>query len=127
MNVGTFYELLDRLPERCDFFDICFTFHDRSDRFWPHWWWVDSDNKLTLSYSFSDYEAGDEFSVYRLKEILIGDENDECECGQEVYDYMEVYAKKIFDDGEEIYFDIINDRFEINWKRGRVDVFIDYA
>lgn len=30
MNAGTFYELLDRLPEKFDDFIVRFTLHDRS-------------------------------------------------------------------------------------------------
>lgn len=129
MNAGTFYELLDRLPERCDFFDVSFTFHDRSYAYWALRWWVDDNHNLILEHTFTDHGVGDGegFTVYELKGILDGAWNYECECGQEVYSNMGVYGRKMDDDGTSVYYDILADRFEINWKRNRVDVFIDYS
>ena len=50
---------------------------------------------------------------------------------QEIYDWREVYVQDIEEDeygdyagGD--YYDVLDDRFEINWKRERVDVFIEY-
>lgn len=84
---------------------------------------------IILEHTFTDHGVGDGegFTVYELKGILDGAWNYECECGQEVYSNMGVYGRKMDDDGTSVYYDILADRFEINWKRNRVDVFIDYS
>ena len=131
MNVGTLYELLDRLPERCDDFIVRFTSHDRSYWFQPgcEGWIVDEDRDLLLSLWGED-AADDVYTVYQLKDLLGGCYNDECADGQEIGDWMKVYVERVVlgddcDVEDRVYYDVLDDRFEINWKRGRVDVFIE--
>ena len=130
MNVGTLYELLDRLPERCDYFTVRFTLHDRSEWYQTECWHVDDDDDLILTRWYDD-DDHDAYTVDRLKDLLDGYWNDECDEGQEVYVWRDVYfmskVKDEYDDYTEgDYYDILDDRFEINWKRERVDVFIEY-
>lgn len=132
MNVGTLYELLDRLPERCDDFVVRFTLHDRTYWIQPECSHVDDEGDLILTlFKDDDDHDDDEYTIDSLKDLLDGYWNDECDEGQEVYDWREVYVMDIeagdyydYEDGD--YYDILDDRFEINWKRGRVDIFIDY-
>ena len=132
MNVGTLYELLDRLPERCDDFTVRFTLHDRTDWIQPECWRVDDDDDLILTLWNDDEDHDDdEYTVDRLKDLLDGYWNDDCDEGQEIYDWREVYVEDVETGeytGEEdsTYYDILDDRFEINWKRERVDVFLEY-
>lgn len=132
MNVGTLYEMLDRLPVRCDDFIVRFTSHDRSYWFQSgcEGWIVDEDRDLLLSLWGED-AADDVYTVEQLKDLLEGYCNDECADGQEVFDWMTVYIERVvLDDDYEVddrvYYEILDDRFEVNWKRGRVDVFIEY-
>ena len=122
MNVGTLYELLDRLPESCDDFTVRFTPRDRSDWIQPECWRVVEGDCLILTV-WDDGEGHDDDNqtVDRLKDLLDGYWNDECEEEDEVYFYQYVYVEC---DG--IWHDILDDRFEINWKRERVDIFVSY-
>ena len=137
MNVGTFYELLDRLPERCDDFKVRFTLHDRTNWIQPECWHVDDDGDLILTLWDDDEDHDDdEYTIDRLKDLLDGYWNDECDEDQEIYDWREVYIEDFewIGNGDQYgprdrcntYYDILDDRFEINWKRERVDVFIEY-
>ena len=62
----------------------------------------------------------DEYTVDGLKDLLDGRWNDDCNEGQEIDNWREVYVDMA--DGD--LYNILRDRFEINWKRERVDVFI---
>lgn len=132
MNVGTLYELLDRLPERCDGFTVRFTLHDRTDWVQPECWRVDDEGDLILSvWNDGEDHDDDEYTVDGLKDLLDGYWNDDCEEGQEIYDWQEVYLEDVETDeytGDEdsTYYDILEDRFQINWKRERVDAFMEY-
>lgn len=126
MNVGTLYELLDRLPERCDDFTVRFTLHDRSEWIQPECWHVTVAGDLMLNVFDDDYH--EEFTVLRLKNILDGCENggvDDNGVEQEIYIDQDVFVVT-GEDEETDYCYIVNDRFEINWKRERVDAFIEY-
>ena len=119
MNVGTLYELLDRLPERCDDFIVRFTLRDRSEWIQPDSWEIDADNDLLFELYDDDCER---YTVCDLKDIL--DDED-------VYADADVYVKdeeedEYTGDKTETYYDVLDDRFEINWKRERVDVFMEY-
>ena len=132
MSVGTLYELLDRLPERSDDFTVWFTLRDCSGRIQPECWRIDDDGDLLLKLWNDDEEHdGDEYTVDRLKDLLDGywndEEDNEDEC---VYDWRDVYVADghvdEYGDEDYTYYDILDDRFEINWKHERVDVFMEY-
>ena len=121
MKAATLYELLDRLPERGDDFMVRFTLHDRSEWIQPECWCIDNDGDLLLEL-WNDDDNHDGYTVCDLKAIL--DDED-------VYADLEVYVKDEEDDEytgdiDETYYDVLDDRFEINWKRERVDVFMEY-
>ena len=131
MNVGTLYELLDRLPERCDYFKVRFTRHDRTEWVQPECWKVDDGDLILSLWNDGEDHDDDEYTVDGLKDLLDGYWNDDCEEGQEIYDWQEVYLEDVETDeytGDEdsTYYDILDDRFQINWKRERVDVFMEY-
>ena len=127
MNVGTLYELLDRLPERCDYFTVRFTTHDRSVRIDTDGWTVNDNGQLLLTLN-DDYANEYNYTVDSFKGLLAGYCNDRCEGGQEIYDYQEMYVVTWPDDffDDTTWYNILDDRFEINWKRERVDVFIKF-
>ena len=133
MNVGTLYELLDRLPERCDDFTVRFTLHDRTNWIQPEYGTVDVEGDLILTiWNDDDDHDDEEYTVDGLKDLLDGYWNDDCDESQKIYDWREVYVRDVDTDeytGEEdsTYYDILDDRFEINWKRERVDVFMEYS
>jgi hypothetical protein len=125
MNVGMLYELLDRLPARCDQFKVRFSLVDRAFWIQSECWYVDEDDDLIFSiYTDEDHE---EFTVEEVKDILSGTWNDEYD-DQDVFDWQEVYIEDVDDDEDDgeikTYYEIIANRFQINWKRQRVDVFI---
>ena len=74
MNAGTFYELLDRLPARCDNFRVCFTTHDRSESFIPTKWLINqSDDEVAICRWLKGGSfIGSGFSVSQLKLRLNG-------------------------------------------------------
>lgn len=120
MCVGEFYEMLDSLPEGCDGFDVRFTTHNRSVWIYPVGYHIDSDGDLCINSAYDADDNRDTYTVDDLKELLSGDWNNECEY---VEDDMDVYAEyRDYDESE--YYLVLNHRFWINWKRGRVDVFI---
>ena len=89
---------------------------------------VDENRDLLLSLWGED-DAADVYTVDQLKDLLDGYFNDVCADGQEVFDWMKIYIERVVlgDDYEvedRVYYDVLDNRFEINWKRGRVDVFI---
>ena len=120
MCVGEFYEMLDSLPEVCDNFDVRFTTHNRSVWIYPDGYGVDGDGDLCISSTYNADENRDTYTVDELKELLSGDWNNGRDC---IEDEMEVYAEYCgFDESD--YYLVLNHRFWINWKRERVDVFI---
>ena len=134
MNVGTLYELLDRLPERCDYFTVRFTLHDRSEWIQPECFHIDDDGDLILTIWSKD-EGPDKvnvFTVDRLKKLLDGYWNDtEDDEDEMVFNWRDIYVMgkdydEYSDEEDTTYYDILNHMFSINWKRGRVDIFIDY-
>lgn len=134
MNVGTLYELLDRLPERCDDFTVRFTLHDRSQWIQPECWHIDEEGDLILTL-WSQGEVPDEvqeYTVYGLKDLLAGHWNDNQDDEDDmVFDWRDVYVMdkdydEYSDEEDTTYYDILNHRFSINWKRDRVDVFMAY-
>lgn len=120
MCVGEFYEMLDSLPEKCDDFDVRFTTHNRSTWMHSFSYNVDGDGDLCIMSAVDDDDNDDSYTVTDLKELLSGNWNTEYEC---VEDDMEVYAEYRDYEGSEYHL-VLNHRFWINWKRERVDVFI---
>lgn len=120
MCVGEFYEMLDSLPEACDNFDVRFTTHNRSVWIYPDGYGVDGDGDLCINSTYDADDNRDTYTVDDLKELLSGDWNNESDY---VEDDMDVYAEYRDYDGSEYYL-VLNHRFWINWKRKRVDVFI---
>ena len=53
MNAATLYELLDRLPKRCDDFTVRFTLRDRAVWFQPDSWEIDDDNDVLFESIYS--------------------------------------------------------------------------
>lgn len=121
MTAGYLYELLDRLPERCDTFKVRFTLPERGFCVEPTGWHVDEYDNICLEVT----EDGDQFPVRGLKRLLNGELNDDCVEQNETHSWQEVFVLNE-DDGSEDYYYILEERFEINWKRNRVDVFMSY-
>lgn len=132
MNAATLYEKLDRLPSKCDSFGVRFTTHDRSESFESLLWSVDDDGDLRLWRPEDDdeWERASQYTVDGLKDLLAGyDNHDEDDDDQQVSDDSEVFVvdPDWDEDGDpdHTFYSICYRRFEINWKRHRVDVFID--
>ena len=132
MNAAILYEKLDRLPSKCDSFDVRFTTHDRSESFESLLWSVDDDGDLRLWRPEDDdeWERASQYTVDELKDLLAGyDNHDEDDDDQQVCDDSEVFVvdPDWDEDGDpdHTFYSICYRRFEINWKRHRVDVFID--
>jgi len=132
MNAATLYERLDRLPSKCDSFTVRFTTNNRSESFESLLWSVDDDGDLRLWNPEDDeeWERASPYSVDGLKNLLAGyDNHDEDDDDQQVRDDSDVYVvDPDWDDcgdPDHTFYSICFRRFEINWKRCRVDVFID--
>ncbi len=124
MNVGTLYELLDR-PARCDNFMICFTMHDRGESFIPTKWLINQiDNEVAICRWLEGGRfIGSGFCVAQLKLCLNGTIDDGRTYASS---WMSVVFEDVNQDDESIkHYNLSRRRFEINWKRQRVDVFID--
>lgn len=115
MNVGMLYELLDRLPDACDGFVVRFTPIDRSG-------WLDPES-YSVKHGVLFFEDGTTgtICVAYMKDILDGMFNEQAVESEEIYPDMDV----MIDFGEAYYRNPLRKRFEINWKRERVDVFVD--
>lgn len=132
MNAATLYEKLDRLPSKCDLFDVRFTTSNRSVSFESFLWSIDDDGDLRLWRPDGDeeWERASSYSIDELKDLLSGYYNhDEDEDDQQVYGDSEVFVvdPDWDEDGDpdHDFYSICWRRFEINWKRHRVDVFIE--
>lgn len=121
MNAAELYDLLDRLPYACDDFIVRFTTHDRADWVQPEGWRCDDDGDLIL---LPIVDECDEMTVDDLKRLLDGDNNDSCSYGNEVYNDATVF---ICDDDEDddYAWEPTFERFSINWKRERVDIWME--
>lgn len=120
-----FYELLDRLPARCDNFRVCFTTHDRSESFIPTKWLINqSDDEVAICRWLKGGSfIGSGFSVAQLKLRLNGTIDDGRTYASS---WMPVVFEDVNQDDESIsHYKLSRRRFEINWKRCRVDVFLD--
>lgn len=120
MNAAELYDLLDRLPYACDDFIVRFTTHDRTEWVQPEGWHCDDDGDLILA---PHVDESSEMTVDRLKRLLDGGNNDWCYSGNEVYNEAIVY---ICDgDGDDYAWEPTFERFSINWKRERVDIWME--
>ena len=127
MNAAELYELLDRLPYACDDFIVRFTTRDRADLIEPDDWFCDDDEDLILC-SNEDANINEKMDVEQLKKLLNGDNNDWCDYGDEVYNDSIVYIRNDEDEDGEIdnyAWEPTFDRFSINWKRKRVDIWME--
>lgn len=123
MNAAELYELLDRLPESCDDFLVRFTTTDRCDWVQPEGWHCDDDGDLVLVAEMD----GNVMTVDSLKRLLDGGNNEWCRSGNEVYSDSEVYIQDEDEDGDndDYAWEPTDQRFYINWKRKRVDVWME--
>lgn len=107
------HELLDRLPYACDDFKVRFTLRDRSVWIQPEGWHIDDDGDLILD---AENDDGVVYSVYELKDLLDEGGDSDFNYGSDVY---------IYDNDDGPFYEPLDERFYINWKRERVDVFMD--
>lgn len=113
MTVGELYELLDRLPYACDDFKVRFTTRDRSTYVEPETWDIDDADDFIWK---DDYD-GVPYTVYNMKRLL-ADEDDEYSFTKKTHVYY-------YDWNEERHYSPQFARCAINWKRERVDVWMD--
>ena len=121
MTVGELYELLDRLPYACDDFKVRFTTRNRGKWIQPECWRVDDDGDLILTL-WQDGDDHEGYTVDRLKGLLDYDWDDSDYDEPLFYDDANVYISD--DDGGPFYSPEFA-RCDINWKRERVDVWMD--
>ena len=131
MTVGTLYKLLDRLPERCDDFVVRFTLFDRTNWIQPECWYIDDDGDLILTIWGRDGDDDSDYNDYTvssLKDLLDGGEDD-AEDSVESWQKVYVMDKDYDEDGDEddTWYDILDNRCFINWKRERVDALMEYT
>lgn len=123
MNAAELYELLDRLPDACDSFCVRFTTHNRTDLIEPDDWFCDDDGDLILC-SNEGVNVNEKMEVVSLKDLLNGDNNTWCDYGKEVYRDSDVYIRDD-DDDDDYAWEPLFERFSINWKRKRVDIWME--
>ena len=121
MTVGELYELLDRLPYACDDFTVRFTTRDRGAWIQPECWRVDDDGDLILNL-WQDGEGHDAYTVDELKDLLDDDWSESDYDEPLFWDSTDVYIHN--NDGG-LFYSPQFARCYINWKRERVDVWMD--
>lgn len=119
MYPAELYERLDRLPFDCDDFTVRFTTHNRGVWIQPKYSSYDGDGDLVFWTSENADWEDEDLSVSDVKDML-----DECDVD------TRVFVRLGFEYGDygfvEIsYGRILDERFYINWKRRRVDIFIE--
>lgn len=118
-------EMLYRLPSACDDFTVRFTTHDRSVWVEPEGWRCEGPNVLLL---LSEVDEGadetGEMSVDDLKHLLEGGNNNWCSSENEVYNRISVFIRDGNDYDSYVYFPTFK-RFWVNWKRRRVDIWME--
>lgn len=125
MNAAELYELLDRLPDACDFFCVRFTTHDRTDYVQPEGWRCDDYGTLILLPNVDECaDEIDEISVDNLKRLLSGGNNDWCSYENEVHNDAAVVIRNDDKDNDYAWMPT-SERFSINWKRKRVDIWME--
>lgn len=121
MNAAELYELLDRLPDACDYFTVRFTTHHRTWWVEPEGWRCDDDGDLIL---LPDLD-GVPYTVGHLQ-LLLDSGNNDCSwyTSAEVHNDATVFIRD--DDEDDDYaWEPTFERFSINWKRKRVDIWIE--
>ena len=121
MTVGELYELLDRLPYACDDFRVRFTTRDYGYWIEPERWRVDDDGDLVLTCN-EEWQDYDEYTVNELKDLLDDDWSESDYDEPLFYADTDVYIHD--NDGGPFYSPQFA-RCYINWKRKRVDVWMD--
>lgn len=117
MNVETFSEMLDRLPEACDFFNARFTTHDKTTWMKPDQFIIDDDGNIVFWASDDDDELT--MTIEDLKDALNAVDDPS---SAEVYVSFDVETGS-----EDDYYvhSVYRERFLIKWKSERVDIWMD--
>ena len=135
MVAETLYEKLKKLPQKCNSFDVRFVSGEYEETFDSLIWSVDADGDLRLWRPEDDeWDDASPFTVEELKDLLLGNWNEEDDDDNDDNPQVVCYDSEVYvvdpdwrSDGEpdHTFYSIEYRPFNINWKRHRVEVFID--